>query len=211
MRSMTTFAGSLFLGTESKGVYKWNGGAARWDSCGPENGTVWSFGSVGNQLLAGTWGKLFASADTGRTWVDEHGDIKPYLAVRALTTGPGYLYAGLQAGVVFRAPIALSGVEDGPGAEPGLSLSVLKTDPNPFAAGTRVSFRLEEKADVRLAVYDVSGRRVASLVSGGLPAGPHEKIWDGKTDDGVDAGAGVYFIRLETGGKEITAKAVHVR
>jgi hypothetical protein len=211
MRSMTTFAGSLFLGTESKGVYKWNGGAARWDSCGPENGTVWSFGSVGNQLLAGTWGKLFASADTGRTWVDEHGDIKPWLAVRALTTGPGYLYAGLQAGVVFRAPIALSGVEDGPDAEPELSIRALKTDPNPFGAGTRVSFRLEEQADVRLAVYDVSGRRVASLVSGELPAGPHEKIWDGKTDDGVDAGAGVYFIRLETGGKEITAKAVHVR
>jgi hypothetical protein len=211
MRSLTVHAGELFLGTDSRGVYRWNDAAAEWDSCGPVDGSVWALATVGGDLLAGTWGGLFASADTGRTWSDVHPGLQEWNAVRALAAGGEHLFAGLMGAGVWRAPLTISAVEEGTGAESGLSLRALKVDPNPFASGARISFRLDHPEPVDLAVYDPSGRLITRLLSGVLPAGPHEKTWDGTTGSGEKAAAGVYLLRLEAGGKKLTTKTVHVR
>jgi len=51
---------------------------------------------------------------------------------------------------------------------------------------------------VRLELFDVRGRRLRTLVSGGLAAGTHTAAWDGRTERGERAAAGVYFLRLTT-------------
>jgi len=210
-RSMAEHAGTLFLGTESKGVYKWNEAAASWDSCGPWDMTVWSLLSVGDRLLAGGWGTLHASADTGGTWSDEHAGLGEWYAVRALAAGSENLFAGLWGSGVWRAPIAISAVDEGTGAGAEASLRALKVNPNPFVSGARISFRLDQRTEVDLAIYDPSGRRVATLASGTLLAGPHERMWNGTSSSGEQAAAGVYFIRLKTDGKTLTTKTVHLR
>jgi choice-of-anchor B domain-containing protein len=70
--------------------------------------------------------------------------------------------------------------------------------PNPLAGGRPGTIRLvlPRSGAVTAAVYDVAGRRVASLVDAVLPAGAHAIRWDGASREG--APAGVYFVRLET-------------
>ncbi len=78
--------------------------------------------------------------------------------------------------------------------------------PNPFNAATVVSFVLATDSDVRLDVYDVLGRHVATLVDERLPAGEHNVSWDA-----AGWASGVYFARLATSNGSMTRKMVLVR
>jgi flagellar hook assembly protein FlgD len=65
------------------------------------------------------------------------------------------------------------------------------------------SFRLNAGAAVSLSVYDVSGRRVAGMVSGDLEQGSHSFVWDATSEP-----SGVYLMVLRAGGSVATAKVV---
>jgi hypothetical protein len=77
-----------------------------------------------------------------------------------------------------------------------LALSVA---PSPFRFGTTVDYALAERTAVRLAVYDVAGRRVRLLDAGEREAGLRHVPWNGRNDRGERVAAGVYLIRLEAG------------
>ncbi|MGA9117700.1 MAG: FlgD immunoglobulin-like domain containing protein, partial [Bacteroidota bacterium] len=49
-------------------------------------------------------------------------------------------------------------------------------------------------------VYDILGREVAVLAEGFRDAGSYSVEWDGRTGEGVEAGSGVYFVRMEVSG-----------
>jgi len=80
--------------------------------------------------------------------------------------------------------------------------------PNPFSQTTALRFGLPETGAVRLAVFDVSGRSVRTLVNGVLPAAEHVFSWDRRDDSGHAVAAGVYLYRLETERQTITRKLV---
>jgi FlgD Ig-like domain len=77
----------------------------------------------------------------------------------------------------------------------------------------RVDLRLElpRSAFVRLEVYDVTGRRVATLVQGEKTGGSYAVAWDGREADGRAAAGGIYFVRLRAGDSTQTRKVVLVR
>ena len=84
--------------------------------------------------------------------------------------------------------------------------------PNPFNPATRIRFSLPNRSRVELKIYDITGREVATLVSGELEASArHEYNWYGKTGSGEDVGSGVYFYRLDTGKESQTKKMVLIR
>lgn len=90
-------------------------------------------------------------------------------------------------------------------------IALAQSLPNPMRHQTNISsFSLPTPAPrAHLALYDVRGRRVRTLVDDSLPAGTHKMAWDGRTDSGVQAAAGVYFYRLEvqnSAGKELLTK-----
>ena len=64
--------------------------------------------------------------------------------------------------------------------------------PNPFNPETTISFELRVSSEVELTVFDITGREVASLVSGYLSLGYHEVVWNAE-----GLGSGVYFVRLD--------------
>lgn len=72
--------------------------------------------------------------------------------------------------------------------------------PNPFRSGTAIGFAVPVSSRVRLDVFDVCGRLVRRLSDGSLPPGQHVVRWDGRTERGGLAPAGVYFCRMEAGG-----------
>lgn len=73
--------------------------------------------------------------------------------------------------------------------------------PNPFNPITEISFNLAQAGPVKLAVYDVTGRLVRTLVQENLDAGPQLVRWNGSGNDGRTVASGVYFYRLQADGQ----------
>lgn len=71
--------------------------------------------------------------------------------------------------------------------------------PNPFNSQTTIGFSLVQDAPVELAIYNLSGQRVATLVDGQRMAGRYSVQWDGRDDTGYALASGVYLYRLRSG------------
>jgi hypothetical protein len=78
--------------------------------------------------------------------------------------------------------------------------------PNPFNSMTVMSYELRVKSGVRLVVYDLLGREVATLISETKEPGKYSVEWNA---EGVPTG--VYFYRLFTEGGVLTRKAMIIR
>jgi flagellar hook assembly protein FlgD len=57
----------------------------------------------------------------------------------------------------------------------------------------------------------LQGRQIRTLQDGVLPAGHHQRSWDGMTASGSRAGNGVYLVRFSAPGVRLTKKAILVR
>jgi photosystem II stability/assembly factor-like uncharacterized protein len=88
---------------------------------------------------------------------------------------------------------------------------LLAAMPNPFNPRTTLSWELAEAGRVRLEIFDVRGRRVRKLVDRDLPAGPHAIGFDGRDDDGRTLASGVYYMRLDTGDRQLRGRITLVR
>ena len=71
--------------------------------------------------------------------------------------------------------------------------------PNPFNPSCRIAFDLPSAQTVQLAIYNLRGQRVASLVDENLDAGRHHARWDGRDHSGRPVAAGLYLYRLVAG------------
>jgi hypothetical protein len=74
-----------------------------------------------------------------------------------------------------------------------------RMSPNPFASRADLSFELQRESQVRVTILDLAGRRVRRLVRDErLGPGVCSRSWDGATDEGIAAPAGIYRVRIET-------------
>ncbi len=83
--------------------------------------------------------------------------------------------------------------------------------PNPFGANTTIQFTLPREARVRLLITDPSGRVVRTIEDRWRAAGAHRVEWDGRTDRGTPAAAGIYLFVLHAGDRHEMGKLVRVR
>jgi peroxiredoxin len=100
-----------------------------------------------------------------------------------------------------------AGVGDAPA---GLALGAA---PNPFAWSTTIELSHPGPASThaRVAVHDVTGRRVARLWDAPLAPGRTRIEWDGRADGGASMAAGVYLVSAEVGSARITRRVVRTR
>ena len=91
----------------------------------------------------------------------------------------------------------------------GIELSLLEAPSG--RAPVRFRIHLPARTRVELAIFDIAGRRVRSVIDGERPAGESDGHWDGQDRSGGDAGAGVYFARLWTAGGQRVAKFILLR
>jgi hypothetical protein len=100
---------------------------------------------------------------------------------------------------------AVASVEGESGRYPVLDLAA---DTNPFGPKTTIRFAVPKAGPVMLAVYDISGRRVAVLLDEPRAAGDHRVVWDGTDSSGRQVGPGIYVARLVSGGLVETEKLI---
>jgi hypothetical protein len=87
----------------------------------------------------------------------------------------------------------------------------IQGSPNPFRDGSTLTFSLTRSGIVECAVFDLEGRLVRHLASAWMPAGPQSLTWNGASDSGVPAPAGVYLTRLRGPDGTQSARLVRVR
>jgi hypothetical protein len=75
--------------------------------------------------------------------------------------------------------------------------------PNPFNPSTALSYQLSSDSEVKLTIYDISGRKVAALINDHVSAGSYETVWDA-----AGFPSGIYFARLSCGEKSVSTKMV---
>ena len=89
--------------------------------------------------------------------------------------------------------------------------ALLPPQPNPFNPQTQIRFTLGEPGRVELAIYDLRGQKIRTLIAGELPAGPHAAAWAGIDDQGRGVASGLYLLRLQAGPALLTQKLHLVR
>ena len=90
------------------------------------------------------------------------------------------------------------------------AFSLAQNYPNPFNSSTVIRFALPRSGPVELALYNLVGQKVVTLVDGMRAAGSYTVHWDGRDDAGNALASGVYLYRLQAGGQVETRKLVLV-
>lgn len=96
-------------------------------------------------------------------------------------------------------------------AEPDLAHghSQVTARPNPFRERTTIEFDVPVSgSDVTARIHDASGRLVRTLARESQAAGRLALVWDGTNDRGGTVASGVYFCRIQTGGREVESRVV---
>ncbi len=78
--------------------------------------------------------------------------------------------------------------------------------PNPFNPTTNIRYNIAEQSQVRLTVYNILGRRVATLVDEVQSSGSHMVTWDASS-----LASSIYLYRLEAGGRILTRKMTLIK
>jgi hypothetical protein len=77
----------------------------------------------------------------------------------------------------------------------------MKSQPNPLRTGVTISLALPSDGRVSLELYDIRGRKVATVARERMTAGYHNVVWNGTDDYGTAVVSGVYFLRVEIDGR----------
>jgi hypothetical protein len=136
------------------------------------------------------------------------GGTPRYSALVRVVAKDGY---GLTGGDVSDATFAIFSTSTAVGApDVPAEFALARVWPNPAAGAFRVEFALARASAVRLSIVDPLGREVAVLASGDYAAGRYVTLHDGGARKRPLA-AGVYFARLEAGGRVFTRRFVLIR
>jgi len=165
-----------------------------------------------------TWVSLEHTQQTDATWVLQTFELTDYITLTNQVQ-MRFIAADLDAASLVEAGVddfqlglvrpTATGVDDSMGMPDRLVLG--KNYPNPFNPKTKILFDLPRDAEVELTIYDMTGRKVTTLVSERLEAGHHEVSWFGRDQNGRRVASGMYISRLESDGEVLTRKMVLVK
>ena len=86
-----------------------------------------------------------------------------------------------------------------------INISIL---PNPSTGSAIISYKLEQRGQVRCAIFDATGREIRTLMSSPQSPGSYSLTWDRKNNTGCNVAPGVYFVRISVGQEQKQIKLV---
>lgn len=111
----------------------------------------------------------------------------------------------------FRIDTTEDGVENDDSQVVPASNSLAQNYPNPFNPETSISYSLKEAGKVTLAIYNLKGQKVKTLVHKYQEAGKHSMVWNGTDDQGKSVSSGVYFSKIEAGDYTSSRKMILIK
>ncbi|MCX6136916.1 MAG: T9SS type A sorting domain-containing protein [Ignavibacteriales bacterium] len=140
-------------------------------------------------IVAGIWDYNFVVKDLS------HGVHNPKYSV-------GMLQAAIK---------AITGVSRITGDVAPATFELTQNYPNPFNPSTQIGFALPKASNVRVNIYDITGKLVRSLVDESMAAGKYTATWDGMNHAGQQVTSGVYIYRIEAGSFSATKKMLMLK
>lgn len=88
---------------------------------------------------------------------------------------------------------------------------LLPNYPNPFNPATNIQYQLPVDATVEIAIYNMEGQKIRTLVNEHTSAGVHSVEWNGRDDSGQEVASGVFLYRMKAADYVITRKLTLIR
>ena len=174
------------------------------------NARVWDvevFPDYPNIIWAGTDMGIFESRDHGETWAYADNGL-PAVSVWRIRIVDGEVVVATHGRGVWSLDLdqvqgqIQTSVADVVDNIP-ISFELLDNYPNPFNPSTTIGFKVLKDSHISVAVFDVLGRKVATLTDQYYARGTHEITWNASA-----ASSGQYIYRMEADGKLISAKSM---
>jgi hypothetical protein len=205
--------GTMMMAGSENGIYETGMNGPRSNVTGPFSANFsesWyqsmTMGPLSNPtpVFIGSQGKglVYYSYNAGAHCDDKSTGLKANGSVNALVYVGQYLIAGTNNGLWQRKISELTGVETNNSLLPS-SYCLNQNYPNPFNPTTTISYQLPAYSHVKLNVYDILGREVATIVNNNQPAGNYKVEFN--ADKLV---SGVYFYQLKSGNFSQTKKFI---
>ncbi len=83
--------------------------------------------------------------------------------------------------------------------------------PNPFNPSTTISYSITSAGMTDVSIYNVKGRKIATLINENQTEGTYSTSWNGKDSDGIAQSSGIYFMKLKTSDQNITKKIMMLK
>jgi hypothetical protein len=96
--------------------------------------------------------------------------------------------------------------QDGASAVSTSDFSLGQNYPNPFNPSTRINYELTKGAQIRLTIFDITGREISRLVDQYQTTGSYTVIWNSSENRWGQLASGTYFARLQVGDNVVTRK-----
>jgi hypothetical protein len=107
--------------------------------------------------------------------------------------------------------VGLTGLENLSTKQVPTRLDLVQNYPNPFNPSTTIKYNLPRDMQIELSIFNLLGQKVRTLISEYHPAGYHSVVWDGKNDQGVTVGTGIYLYQLKTEKQTLVRKMIMMK
>jgi hypothetical protein len=195
--------GGIGFAGQTVAVKSTNGGA-NWSTFTlPGSGTCYSFNNVLDRFWYCRGTGVYWSSNNGANFASQFADTGTYIAMNLKLDGQIIRgWAVTSNGRIARYHELISGISNNQNNMPE-NYSLLQNYPNPFNPSTKISFSLPKAGDVKLVVFDILGREIATLVNGFTGAGNHTVDFNA-----ANLSSGVYLYKIQAGDFTETRKMI---
>lgn len=150
-----------------------------------------TFNTYGDIFVGTGKNGVYESSNNGLNWIQINTGLINTQINALIFDYSNYLYCGTNGGGLYKSsqPIGIKNIS----SEIPSSYSLSQNYPNPFNPNTNIKFQIKSSNVVKLVIFDILGKEVATLVNEKLQPGTYETTFDGS-----NLTSGIYFYRLTT-------------
>jgi hypothetical protein len=204
--SLAINSNNVFAGTGQFGVYLSTNNGGSWIQTAL-TGSVLSLAASGNYIFAGhNDSGVYLSSNNGANWFKKSQGFGQQITINALLIANNYIFAGVYYQSIWRRSFSeIIGIKNISTEVPS-SFSLKQNYPNPFNPVTKVQFGIMKTENIRITVFDVSGKELEEIVNERMQPGTYEVEWSGEK-----FASGIYFYRMQAGDYVETRKMILIR
>ncbi|HEY5122342.1 MAG TPA: T9SS type A sorting domain-containing protein [Ignavibacteria bacterium] len=199
IRALAISGTTIFAGTSNAGVFRSVNNGENWTAIGLTNQYVSSIVASGANIFAGTQYEngVFYSSNKGANWIQINQGFNN-ADVNCLLISGNHIFAGIGNNSVWKRPLMeIIGIKPINTIIPD-KYNLYQNYPNPFNPSTKIKFDIRagvrsQESEVKLIIYDITGREIQTLVNEKLNPGTYEVTFDGS-----NFASGVYFYQLRS-------------
>jgi hypothetical protein len=198
---------NIFAGTDNGGVFLSVNSGVNWVQTSLNNRGITAMTIKDNYIFAGDsfYGDVYLSSNNGTSWRTKSEGLGIHDNIWSLTTTSQSIFLGSDSGIWRRGFDEIIGIRYISSEVPS-AYSLFQNYPNPFNPSTNIKFAIPISSNVKLGVYDITGKELGLLVNEQLKAGTYQTNWNA-----LNYPSGVYFYRFSAGEYSETKRMVLVK